>query len=303
MAVVREQVRLMARGSFGERLHREREMREVSLDELSKATRISQRFLEALENEDWKKLPGGVFGRGFVRTIAGYLGLDEESLLGEYDLARGDLSRSTSKAEERIPSTPAWIPIAAILLICAAVAGLFFAGRYAWRRYAARHEGQSSSALLMPPQDPSAESSMAQNAQAPPAVEATNSVAAGSGNAGAPEGGATGSANDAPNRDVGASDPGAAGVAALDLSVSTSAATRVRILADDKLLLDGELPAGANRHFAARDHFEITAADSSAVLLELNHQVMRPLGPPGASGTMVLSLKDVRQQTSGNPQP
>ena len=70
----------MARGEFGGRLKREREMREVSIEELTKATRISVRFIEALENEDWEKLPGGVFGHGFVRSIARYLGLDEEGL-------------------------------------------------------------------------------------------------------------------------------------------------------------------------------------------------------------------------------
>jgi cytoskeleton protein RodZ len=80
----------MAKGNFGERLKRERDMREVSMDELSKSTRISSRFLQALENEDWEKLPGGIFGHGFVRTIARYLGLDEEALLSEYDLARAD---------------------------------------------------------------------------------------------------------------------------------------------------------------------------------------------------------------------
>src|SRR5271168_5459468 len=153
----------MAKGSFGERLKREREMREVSLDELTKATRISQRFLDALENEDWKKLPGGVFGRGFVRTIAGYLGLDEESLLGEYDLARGDVSRGAGRPEDRIPATPAWVPVLAVLLVCAALAGLVFAGRYAWRRYAARHASQSASALLRPPQDPSAKTAVTPN--------------------------------------------------------------------------------------------------------------------------------------------
>ena len=59
----------MAKGNFGERLKREREMREVSMEELTKATRISTRFLQALENEDWEKLPGGVFGHGFIRSI------------------------------------------------------------------------------------------------------------------------------------------------------------------------------------------------------------------------------------------
>jgi cytoskeletal protein RodZ len=128
----------MARGNFGERLKREREMREVSLEELTKATRISTRFLLALENEDWEKLPGGVFGRGFVRTIARYLGLDEESLLGEYDMARGGQALAEpAKPEERIPSPPKWLPVAAVFVVLLIVIGLFYAGRYGWRRYAA----------------------------------------------------------------------------------------------------------------------------------------------------------------------
>ena len=80
----------MAKGTFGERLKRERELREVKFEEVASATRIAPRFLEALENEQWEKLPGGVFGRGFVRSIARYLGLSEENLLSEYDLARGE---------------------------------------------------------------------------------------------------------------------------------------------------------------------------------------------------------------------
>jgi cytoskeletal protein RodZ len=261
----------MAKGSFGERLKREREMREVSLDELTKATRISQRFLEALENEDWKKLPGGVFGRGFVRTIAGYLGLDEETLLGEYDLARGDVSRESSgHAEDRIPATPMWVPLLAVLIVGAALAGLFFAGRYAWHRYASRRNSQPSSALVTAPLDPSAD----------PATPQGTTSSAGSAMATTP-----------------------AATAPLDLAISTLAATHVRILADDKLMFDGKLPVGTTRHFSAQRHFEITAADSSAVLLELNHQAMPPLGPPGASGTMVLGQKDVRRPAGGITQP
>ena len=70
----------MTKGSFGELLKRERELREVTLNEVTVATRIPPRFLEAFEREDWEKLPGGVFNRGFVRAIARYLGLDEENL-------------------------------------------------------------------------------------------------------------------------------------------------------------------------------------------------------------------------------
>ena len=66
----------------------------------------------------------------------------------------------------------------------------------------------------------------------------------------------------------------------------------MRVLADGKLLVDAKMPSGASRHFAANNHFEITAANSSAVLLELNGQAMPPLGAPGASGTITLVGKN-----------
>ncbi|MGB8325047.1 MAG: helix-turn-helix transcriptional regulator [Candidatus Acidiferrum sp.] len=129
----------MARGNFGERLKRERELREVTLEEITAHTRIGPRFLEALENEDWDKLPGGVFNRGFVRSVARYLGLDEESLLGEYDLAHGTpIIPTNERQEDRISSPPKWIPLAitlgAILLLILLLVG----GRYAWRYFATR---------------------------------------------------------------------------------------------------------------------------------------------------------------------
>ena len=247
----------MARGNFGERLKRERELREVSMDELTKATRISTRFVQALENEDWAKLPGGIFGHGFVRTIARYLGLNEEALLGEYDSARAEhLAAAPAKREERIPPPPKWLPVAAVVIVLLLVTGVFYAGRYAWHRYAAHRAEKKSAASLTAQPLPQSGSMLTGSA------EQSSSVASSS--------------------------------ALLDLSVSTFAATRVRILADSKLLLDAELPAWRNRHFSANQQFEVTAGDSSAVLLELNGKAMPPLGAPGASGTIVLSQKDLR---------
>ena len=80
----------MTKAGFGEHLKREREMRGVSLDEICAATRIGNRFLEALENEDWDRLPGGIFNRGFVRAVARFLGLDEEAFVAEYVLATSE---------------------------------------------------------------------------------------------------------------------------------------------------------------------------------------------------------------------
>lgn len=260
----------MAKGTFGERLKRERELREVSQNELTKATRIGAHYLEALENEQWEKLPGGVFNRGFVRAIARYLGLNEETLLGEYDLAHGEAAPPPPVPfESRIPRAPLWVPIVGLLVLLAVLAGLLVGGIYGWRRYAAHRAAKKASAMALP----------AKNAAESSAVVAT--------------------AADDPQHSRGA----AAAATTLDLSVSTSAATRVRVVGDGAVEFDSEMPAEETKHFSAKQRFEVTAGNSSAVLLELNGQAMPPVGAPGASGTIVLSQKDLRPAASGNAQP
>lgn len=250
----------MARGNFGERLKRERELREVSPNEVVVATRISLRFLEALENEDWEKLPGGIFNRGFVRAIARYLGLDEENLLAEYDLAHGDQSADAVRTENRIPSPSKWAAVGLVLGALLVIAALVVAGVYGWRRYSA-HRHTKTLAIT------------------------------------------TQSLEGARQASLRSSDPPAQRSGPFDLSVSSSALTHVRILADGEVVLDSAMQAGENRHFSAETSFEVTASDSGAVLLELNGQAMPPIGAPGASGTIVLSEKDLRPATGGNPQP
>jgi cytoskeleton protein RodZ len=263
----------MARGTFGERLKRERELREVTLEEITAATRIGPRFLEALENEDWEKLPGGVFNRGFVRSVARYLGLDEESFLGDYDMAHGPVVQTAPERNaNHFSSRPKWIPFVVFLFIVFVLGGLVTGGVYAWRYYLAHHAPkQSTSSPAFAPSNSSTNTTL-------------QSVNAAVG----------------PNLATAAA---AMPAVPLDLYVSLSETARLRILADGKLLVDGQLPAGANRHFPANEQFDITADNSSAVLLELNGQAMPPLGAPGASGTMTLSRKDLRPTASGNSQP
>jgi cytoskeleton protein RodZ len=73
--------------SFGEELRREREIRGISLKEISDSTKISQRFLGAIERNDHKTLPAPVFTRGFVRAYAIYLGLSAEDMVSRYNYA------------------------------------------------------------------------------------------------------------------------------------------------------------------------------------------------------------------------
>ena len=72
--------------SFGEELKRERELREITLREVSESTKISLRYLEALEQNAFENLPGGVFNRGFVRAYSKFIGVDPESMVDAYML-------------------------------------------------------------------------------------------------------------------------------------------------------------------------------------------------------------------------
>ncbi len=69
--------------SFGASLRQERELRGVSLQEISAATKIGVRMLEAIEEDRLDKLPQGLFVRGFVREYARFLALDEQKILTE----------------------------------------------------------------------------------------------------------------------------------------------------------------------------------------------------------------------------
>jgi len=70
--------------SFGARLKRERHQRKIELDDISASTKISTRFLRALEEEQFDQLPGGIFNKGFVRAYARHLGIDEQQAVADY---------------------------------------------------------------------------------------------------------------------------------------------------------------------------------------------------------------------------
>lgn len=79
--------------SFGEDLRREREIRGISLKEIADATKISKRFLEAIERNDHRMLPAPVFTRGFVREYARYVGLSAEEMVSRYNFAAANDDR------------------------------------------------------------------------------------------------------------------------------------------------------------------------------------------------------------------
>jgi transcriptional regulator with XRE-family HTH domain len=70
--------------SVGELLRAEREAQEKTLDDVAKATRMSIRILEAIEDDHFSALPAPVYVKGHLRTYARYLGLDEEDVVDKY---------------------------------------------------------------------------------------------------------------------------------------------------------------------------------------------------------------------------
>ena len=66
---------------LGETLRRARLSKNVTFEDAERVTRIRREYLEALEHEDFNKLPAPVYARGFLRSYAGYLGLDPGELM------------------------------------------------------------------------------------------------------------------------------------------------------------------------------------------------------------------------------
>jgi cytoskeleton protein RodZ len=71
-------------GNFGDTLRQEREFRGITLDAITRVTKISNRHLVALEQEHFDVLPGGVFNKSMVREYARVVGLDQEEWVRRY---------------------------------------------------------------------------------------------------------------------------------------------------------------------------------------------------------------------------
>ena len=73
----------------GEKLREERLKKHLTLEEVSRATKIKESFLLAIEKGEYKKLPPATYAQGFVRNYAGFLGMPEQEILAifrrEYD--------------------------------------------------------------------------------------------------------------------------------------------------------------------------------------------------------------------------
>src|SRR5688572_25847284 len=68
-------------GSFGDWLRRQREMREINLRDIAERTKISLRYLQAMEADRFDLLPAPIFAKGFLREYARYVGLSPDEVV------------------------------------------------------------------------------------------------------------------------------------------------------------------------------------------------------------------------------
>ncbi len=87
--------------SLGARLRQAREARGVSLRELSDQTRIARRYLEAIEADDYKELPGGIFNRSFIKAYARAVGFNETEAVSTYT----EMARAHGETPDELPTS------------------------------------------------------------------------------------------------------------------------------------------------------------------------------------------------------
>jgi cytoskeletal protein RodZ len=140
--------------TIGEKLRLARETRGIALRDISEQTRISIRYLEAIEGDDYQRLPGGIFNRSFIRAYAKFIGYDEHNALEDYSRTlreRGETDDEGSKVHHSRVYTddaahhnrsPLKTLILAILILAALTAAV-----YVGLHFYQRSQGQRSSGI------------------------------------------------------------------------------------------------------------------------------------------------------------
>lgn len=123
--------------TVGQILKEEREKRYYSLDEVEKATKIRKELLEALEADNFIKLPPATFIQGFIKNYAKFLGLDSEKLLAVFRREFSDIKHPPKVSQAWVdPLDKKRFRITPTKIFSALVLGLiliFFA--YIWIEY------------------------------------------------------------------------------------------------------------------------------------------------------------------------
>jgi cytoskeleton protein RodZ len=300
--------------SIGEALRRERIKRKLDLEGVSHELKIAPRFLEAIEDEDFEKLPGQLFTRSFVRQYARLLGLDEDEIAGELKRVMDPQGSTTSPAlvpgpatlgrEPEIPlprvedwgavgdkpsrwskSLPALIMVVGVMLACSLA--------YSWlqrpRRVATGQIASKAPAARTASATTSQPSPPAPTASDHPAVAAQSSASEAK-PASIAERQSTTTVPPAPSPAATAiPQPGLDPNAPVRVELTADDPVWVSVKADGKNLYSGTLQAKEIKTAGANQNITIRVGNAGGLHISLNGKPIGPVGPKGQVRTVQLT--------------
>lgn len=234
---------------FGDDLRRERTLREVSLEEISAATKISVRLLTALEEGNRAKLPAPVFTRGFIRAYCLHLGLDPVEKINAY-LAEAQPTAATLPAVTRPGGGSRFLRgrrSTAGTILGGVTAVLLLLGLIASPEHRPGVAGSSVDSRI----EPVSFKNVAPSNEPTPLIREDSPVA---------------------------TSEMESGVA---LILQFDQPSWIEISADGEKVFGGTISAGVSRKFEARKTFSITLGNAGGVRVSIDGRPLAPLGRPG----------------------
>jgi len=276
--------------SVGAHLRELRTQRGVSLEEISRSTRVLTQYLLALETDRYEALPAPVFTKGFIRAYCQALGVPPDESLAIYEGRPGGgtdvkpaaheprptaqpapVSEGAAKRREAAENRTRGAVLAGFVLLVVLGVALFAVTLWLHPTPAPLEGGRVAEPQAAPP------------VPAPPPVEAPRPVPAPA--ASAPPQGAP--SVEARAEIVGVTSP-------YRLIARTSEATWMRVRTEDGRTSEENIPAGETREWVSNRPFVLTIGNAGGVALELNGRSVPRLGPSGAVIDRLVLPSDAR---------
>lgn len=301
--------------SFGEKLKLEREKRKITLEQISNSTKIGTRMLQALEEDRFNQLPGGIFNKGFVRAYARFVGLDEDQTVADYLDASGDAppvsteiapqedgARENAENLRRLEASedyPArhlpWGLFAAVLLVIALALSLWSHRRREQARQSVRPAPTAAATQLSGEASRGASGDESGAGSPSPASPATGSPTAGSTPSVQPASASSGKASSiAPKipQDLAPQNLSAASPAAtpgeFTVLIQTREESWISITADGKSAPSELLAAGSQRTIRGRKEVIVKVGNAGGVDFHFNGKKLDTGGEFGEVKTITL---------------
>jgi cytoskeleton protein RodZ len=311
--------------TLGAYLKSEREVRGVLLADIARETKIGVRMLEAIEQDRFEILPGGVFRSSFIKSYARFLGLDAEKLLLEFPVPSGlpDVSELAEKKtpyikhpKDRIRSLAALG--AGIVIVLGLIIYLLFFGGVKERLYSSRPPASALSNRDLQNPPPAVPAQIQQQpgatAGAPgSAVSSASQALPAPGLATPPAGtAAVPAAPPAPLKVLGElakkpeSTTPASGAAlppssVLDLNILITERAWIWVGSGDTTLFSGVLETNSTRKFPLNSILILKVGNAAGVQLSVNDQRFVPLGKSGEVRVLQISPDNYQQYLHAPP--